>query len=234
MELDIKKALNSPFSEEKWHIKLILPFIVAILGLITSAFYKDYPTMSNIVNLISIIPSIILGGFYVQFAHNEIHDKTPLLPDLELGVMDFLKYGFKLLGVVLVYFSIAIIGLLLGLIAIKTQNLLALVALVLLLVGILVGFILSILAEGIFFDTFNFKEALDYKRVFKLLSKVKMEVALYFLVCICFMMFMSICNAIVESLNITIIFAAVFIAIGQLIVVNLNAQIYKVAKSRLE
>lgn len=233
MKLDFKKAFNSPFSDEKWYIKMIFPFILAILGIISSTFYKNDQATNAVINLVTLIPSIILGGFYAQFAHNEIYDKSPLLPDLESGVKDFLKYGFKLLGVMIVYFSIVIIGAILGFTGLNNPNILSILGTILLLIGIPICFVLAILAEGIFFDTFCFKDTLDYKKVIKLLSKVKMEVGVYFLLCICFMILTSICNSIVELLGFAIIFAAAFITIVQFIMVNISAQIYKIAKARL-
>lgn len=234
MQLSMKKAFNSPFGEEKWYIKLAFPFIMAILGLIASAFYKDDNVSLAIINILTFIPGIILGGFYAQFAHNEIHDISPLLPDLDSNIGDYLKYGFKLLGIVCIYFSIAIAGILLGMVALKLQNFLALIALILIMLGMPLGFIFAIPAEGIFFDNFCFKDALDYKKVLALLSKVKMEIAVYFLICFCFMMLMTICNSIVEIFNLSLVFVAAFVAAAQLVIVNLSAQIYKIAKARLE
>lgn len=234
MKLDIKKAFNSPFSEENWYIKFIFPFIMSILSIMSSVFYKDDSFSMTIANLLAFVPGIILGGFYAQFAHNEIHDISPLLPNLQSEIGNFLKYGFKLMGVMLIYFSVAIIGGLLGIIALKNPSILTLLALILMLGGLILGFVLSVAAEGIFFDNFCFKDTLDYKRVLKLLSKVKMEIAVYFLFCFCFIMLTSICNSIVEALNFTLLFAAALIATGQFIIVNISAQIYKIAKARLE
>jgi hypothetical protein len=147
--------------------------------------------------------------------------------------MNFLKYGFKLTGTMFIYFSLVILGAFLGFLGFSLSPTFAVIGLIVMGVGIILGIPLGILAEGVFFDTFTFKDTLDYKKVCRLLSKVKMEVGVYFLICICFMMLTSMCNSIVAALGFTIIFAAVFMTIGQLVIVNISAQIYKLAKTRL-
>lgn len=234
MELDMKKAFNSPFSEEKWYSKLIFPFILAILNLMTNVYYKDSSLTSIVINFAVIILGVALSGFYAQFGHNEIHDKSPLLPDLDSNMKNFFLYGIKLVGIMLIYFSLVLVGSLFGLSALAHPSFLALFGLFLMVLGLFVGFPLAVVAEGIFFDNFSFKEALDVKRIIKLLAKVKMEILLYIIACICFMMITSILNSIVSIFGITIIFAAALSTIIQLALINFNAQIYKIAKSRLE
>lgn len=234
MELDMKKALKSAFSEEKWYSKLIFPFILAIFNLITNVYYKDSSLTSVIINLLVIILGIALSGFYAQFGHNEVHGKQPLLPELESNIKNFFIYGIKLVGIMLIYFSLVLIGSLFGLSAMAHPSILALFGLFLMVFGIFVGFPLAIVAEGIFFDNFSFKESLDIKKIIKLLAKVKMEVLLYIIACICFMMITSGLNSIVSMFGITIIFAAAVSTIIQLALINFNAQTYKIAKLKLE
>lgn len=234
MELDIKKAFKSPFLEEKWHIKLIFPFIVAILNLITNVYYKDSSLTSLVINFLVIILGIALSGFFAQFGHNEVHNQSPLLPDMEENIKNFFIYGIKLVGIMIVYFSLVLIGSLFGLTAYAHPSVLALFGLFLMVLGLFVGFPLAVVAEGIFFDNFNFKEALDIKKVFRLLTKIKMEILLYIIACICFMMLMSIFNSLVTIYSVTIIFVAAFVTAIQLALINFNAQIYKIAKSKCE
>ncbi len=233
MTLDIKKAFKSPFSEEKWYRKLIFPFILAIFNLMTSVYYQDSSLTSLIINFAVIILGIMLSGFYAQFGHNEIHDQSPLLPDLESNIKNFFLYGIKLVGIMLIYFSLVFVGSLFGLSALAHPSVLALFGLFLMVLGLFVGLPLAIIAEGIFFDNFSFKESLDVKMVIKLLAKVKMEVLLYIIACICFMMITSGLNAIVSIFGITIIFAAAISTIIQLALINFNAQVYKIAKTKL-
>lgn len=234
MALDLKKAFSSPFSEEKWYKKLIFPFILAIFNLMTNVYYKDSSLSSLIINFAVIILGIVLSGFYAQFGHNEIYDKSPLLPDLDSNVKNFFLYGTKLVGIMLIYFSLVLVGSLFGLSVLANLNILALFGLFLMVLGLFVGFPLAVVAEGIFFDNFSFKESIDIKKVIKLLAKVKMEVLLYIIACICFMMIASMLNTIVSMFGVTIIFAAALSTIIQLALINFNAQVYKIAKSKLE
>lgn len=234
MALDMKKAFNSPFSEEKWYKKLIFPFMLAIFNLMTNVYYQDSSLTSIVINFAVIILGIALSGFYAQFGHNEIHDQSPLLPDLESNMKNFFLYGIKLVGIMLIYFSLVLIGSLFGLSALAHPSILALFGLFLMVLGLFVGFPLAVVAEGVFFDNFSFKESIDVKKVIKLLAKVKMEVLLYIIACICFMMITSGLNSIVSIFSVTIIIAAALSTIIQLALINFNAQIYKIAKSKLE
>lgn len=233
MSLDFKKAFNSPFSEEKWYIKMVFPFVMTLLGIMTSTFYKNDAGANVMINLLTLFPSIILAGFYAQFAHNEIHDVAPILPELKAKIVDFLKYGFKLIGISIIYFSIVLVGSIISLAGLKTFNIFSVLGLVLIPIGLIIGFLLAVPAEGIFFDTFCFKAALDYKKAIELLSKVKMEIAVYAVICIFFVVFTSICNSIVDLFGFTIILLAAIITAIQFAIVNINAQIYKIAKARL-
>lgn len=234
MKLDIKKAFKSPFAEEKWYKKLIFPFMLAIFNLITNVYYQDSSLTSLIINFAVIILGVALSGFYAQFGHNEIHEQSPLLPDLDSNIKNFFLYGIKLVGIMMIYFSLVLIGSLFGLSALAHPSVLALFGLFLMVLGLFVGFPLAVVAEGIFFDNFSFKESLDIKKVIKFLGKVKMEVLLYIIACICFMMITTGLNSIVSMFGITIIFAAAISTAIQLALINFNAQVYKIAKSRLE
>lgn len=230
----MKKAFNSPFSEEKWYSKLIFPFILAILNLMTNVYYQDSSLTSLIINFVVITLGVALSGFYAQFGHNEIYDQSILLPDLESNIKNFFLYGIKLVGIMMIYFSLVLVGSLFGLSALAHPSALAFFGLFLMVLGMFVGFPLAAVAEGVFFDNFCFKEALDVKRVIKLLAKVKMEILLYIIACICFMMIISGLNSIVSIFGVTIIIAAALSTIIQLALINFNAQIYKIAKAKLE
>lgn len=231
MELDIKKVFKSPFSEEKWYMKLIFPFIVMILS---SPIFTYAGGESPIISLSIIILSFILAGFYAQFGHNEIHDISPLLPELESNIGNFFKYGFKLSVIMSIYLLLVEIGLFLLFVGASTSPNLASIAFILIIIGMIIGFPLSIIAQGIFFDNFSFKEAFNVKKILQFLPKVKKEAIVYTLFTICFVLLSGICNALVKISGFTVIFTAAFLTIFQLAVVNFNAQIYKIAKLRLE
>ena len=91
MQLDIKKAFLSPFSEEKWYIKLIFPSFMAIFSLISNILAQEHKAEVLGLALITLLPFLVLYGFFAQFAHNEIHDELPLLPDLKTKVKQYFK-----------------------------------------------------------------------------------------------------------------------------------------------
>lgn len=254
MELNIKKAFLAPFSDEKWYIKLIFPSIMAIFSLIFNVLIHVKPKESIILYLIVLIPSLILSGFFLQFAHNEIHDEKPLLPNLKSNIKTYLVNGIKYLGLTLLY--ALVIGFTLGLVVILLN----------IIIGIIVGFcaisfhldkptftmlaaIISVITYipfaifmfayfilicGAFSDKFSFKEAKDFKRIFKLLKQAKSEVAVCILLEIGIFITAIIAILILLLPKITLVFAPIIVAIGQMISVNLKAQVYKIAKSRLE
>lgn len=244
MELNVKKAFCSPFSDEKWYIKLIFPSVVTFLGLLSNNLTPQYPFLAFILLVILLIPALVLSGFFAQFANNEIHDNSPLLPNIESKVKDFLEYGIKFLEVMIVYLlvflTIAVVigialGAILGIIA-SILNFKAIVPIVAALFFIPLGVLaLAFLAlvEGIFFDNFSFKESLDYKRALNLLSKVKLEIGFYILLFACLSMATSIINALLSPFTPSLLIICVLMAVVQMIFINIKAQIYKIAKERL-
>lgn len=245
MELNVKKAFCSPFSDEKWYLKLIFPSIMASFNLIPNAWLKQHPIEFLVLFLIILIPSFALKGFFIQFAHNEIHDKSPLLPELKSNGKNFLKYGVKLVGVFVIYMLIFLLiaflaglalGFVLGIIS-AFLHFKAMIPIIAAIVFIPLGILAAafiILVECIFFDNFSFKEALNYKRAWGLLSKAKSEIMIYFLLMIGVFIALALCFLILSFLKFTLILVPVLLAITQLISVNLKAQIYKTAKLRLE
>lgn len=244
MELNVKKAFRSPFSDEKWYMKLIFPSIVTFFGLLSNDLTPEYPFAAFILLVMLIIPTIVLSGFFAQFANNEIHDNFPLLPNIESKVKDFLEIGIKLLEVMIVYLliflTIAIVigialGVILGIIA-SVLNFKALVPIVSTLCFIPLGVLaLAFLAvvEGIFFDNFNFKESLDYKKALSLLSKVKLEIGFYILLFTCLTIATSIINMLLSPFAPSLLLICFLMAVVQMIFINIKAQIYKIAKERL-
>lgn len=240
MELNIKKAFKSPFSQEKWYIKLIFPFVVTILSFLLNNWKEDNQLLTLAVLLLLMIPQLILNGFFTKFANNEIHEQEPLLPQLIGNVQKFFLYGIKLLGVMIVYLlaflpiliitiiSLVIIGTLMD----KTGIPYLMMIIFLPILVFLTCY--QVLVEGLFNDNFNFKQALDYKKAYRLLTKVKSEIVKYILFFIGFTIIAAILESIIKVLPLAMILAAVPVIIGQLASVNLKAQIYKIAKLRLE
>lgn len=258
MELNIKKAFLSPFSDEKWYIKLIFPAAVAFLGLFFNlAVLQQNNHKAAIIMLIVLLPGIVCGGFFLQFAHNEIHDKLPLLPNLKFKLKEYLAYGVKLLSLFLLYsivlsfiiggifFTFNIIfGIILGLFSVIfhiSNTIMAIIACIIF--GVIYipmaifMFIYLLLITGAFAYNFNFKEALDCKKILRMLPKVKSEMIIYILLEICFFIVLFIMMILLSLSNITLIvtpIAIVIMTVIQFSSMNLKAQIYKIAKFRLE
>lgn len=247
MELNIKKAFYSPFSDEKWYLKLIFPSIMAIFSLISNIAMHQHNNMAAIVSyLISFLPCLVLGGFFLQFAHNEIHDELPLLPNLKSKILQYFKYGLSIFGLALIYaiafFVIAfvisfisgfVLGVLFGIL--KFNKILLPILLTIIFIPILLLVVsFMILLSGKYADNFNFKEALDYKKIWTLLSKTKSEIIIYILLIICLIILFLTFTIISSIIKFTLLLVPILIAILQLISMNLKAQIYKIAKSRLE
>lgn len=240
MELNFKKVFSSPFSDDKWPIKVIFPAVMSILSFISNTWLQEHPMKTLVLFLIALIPGLILNGYFAQFGHNEIHDEIPLLPELGSGIEKFLKNGVKLFGVMTIYILIfaliaSLLGIVLGVVAglLNLKVIISILAIIIFIPLIVIAFAFLVVAECAFFDNFSFKEALTYKQILILLSKVKAETFAYILFFACFMMVTSICMSIVYLFPFVVLFAALFLAIVQLITINFKAQIYKIAKSRL-
>lgn len=235
MELDIKKAYLSPFSEEKWYLKLIFPSIMALISIILSNKNLHIPNLYVlIIILISIIPSFILSGFFIQFEHNEIHDELPLLPILKSNIPTYGKYGVNCIGVAIFYGILSLLLLIAFALAIKY----AVTAKIFIGIILLIPFILFLIAAGLaqstYADSFHFTEAINIKRVFIIMSKVKVEILVYLLMSI-ILTFLTFFITLILVLSVVgIILVPFTTAILQLIIVNIKAQVYKVAKYRLE
>lgn len=245
MELNIKKAFLSPFSEEKWYIKLIFPVAIAALSFAANIISKEHKLEAVMLGLLSLIPSIILTGFFARFAQNEIKSQTPLLPELKYQIKQYLIYGLKYIGVSLVYTFIlllltlgvaVLVGITLGLLSAAniTTKLLSAIIFILIFIPLVILFIAFMtLVLGAFSDNMSFEEALNIKRVWSLVCKTKAEIAIYLLLAIGLGIALAIISVILIVPKVTIFLVPFFITVEQLISINLKAQVYKIAKSRL-
>lgn len=234
MELEIKRAFRSPFSEEKWYLKLIFPFLVTLLA---NAGDKHFhlPALLLVVILVALIPlSLILSGFYLQFEHNEIHSKEPLLPFLKEKFLDYLILGLKVSAI---FISFLALELLLFLPLVKLFKMYSpagtifggLLFLLMLFVGLVLAFATSSLA-----DTFDLKYGFKINRILSLMSKVIVEIIVYLILCVILAIIGSVIASVLK-LNIAgIFFTPIITVIVQFITVDLKAQVYKIAKYRLE
>lgn len=245
MDLEIKRAFKAPFSEKKWYLKIIFPSIMAILGFILNSTLHYNKMEAIILWSIIFLPGIALNGFFLQFEHNVIHDATPLLPELKSKIIQYFRYGFYFLGVLLIYLILLIIfafifgltfGLFSGIVSIFlgfNKLLVSLISLIIYIPFTIFMVVFWTLAQAKFADNFSFEEALDYKKICHLIPTVKFELLVYMLLFVGFIVIFFIINSIFALVKFIIIFAPV-IAIIQLMMINVKAQIYKIAKYRLE
>lgn len=235
MDLDIKKAIKSPFSDDKWYIKLIFPSIMSIFYVI---FKQDNFHLSNPFYLVSfiigIIPLVIYFGFLLQFGHNEIHDEKPLLPVLRGNIKKYINLGFKAILIIIIYFAMAVFVFLIAIILYKTNSLFLKLLSFPLFILILSMFIFLFMPLGIFADTYSLEDTCNFKKILSLIKRVIPEFIIFVLIQIILELLLS---AIGMILIITVIGAPlvlVLYAIIELIRTNLTAQVYKIAKYRLE
>jgi len=233
MNLNIKKAFLSPFSEEKWYLKLIFPIIMAACNLISTRGLHVPESTVMIVSLISLVPSIILSGFFLQFEHNEIHDELPLLPVLNSKVNQYLIYGLNILGIALIYAFFMLLLFVIWALFVKLSGPFAIIIGIVVILAILYLCIVLGLALSSYADEFKFKDSMSFKRINKLLAKAPAEIFIYILVATGLVILASIFNIILLMAKFTFILAPIYMAIIQLTLVDLKAQVYKVAKSRL-
>lgn len=232
MDLNIKKAIASPFSEKKWYIKLIFPIIITALGLVSNPSLHISQNVILLTTLISLLPDIVLAGFFIQFQHNEIHSETPLLPFLDEKVKTYFIYGLNGAGITLIYMALGFI------LFIAIPNLFKNAGIISALIGILsilvliIGIIVLVFAFNAYADYFEFKDAISLGRIFKLMSKVQLFDFFGF---IFFTIGLANCIKFISSLNnIFLVFSPFITVIIQLIIMNMSAQLYKIGKNRLE
>lgn len=232
MNLDIKRAYYSPFSEKNWYIKLIFPTIVTALGLISNPNLNISKTFILLTTLISLFPNMILTGFFTQFQHNEIHNKTPLLPSLNGKVKDYFVYGLNELGIILIYIALGFVFTFVIPEIFKNIEILNVLVNIVSVIGLIIWIIVLVFGLNAYADGFCFKDAVNFRQIFKLISKMQLlEIFGFIFIAILFIT----CIKLVSSLaNILLVISPIVLVIMQLMLINLSAQIYKIAKDRLE
>lgn len=231
-KLDFKHALKSPFSGSKWWLKL-LPYYSTLALIITAVIILEHsPILSGIIFLFSIIPSLFVTGFDMQFAHNEIHGNTPLLPEWKPNLKSFIKYALKYF---VILFAYIVMGLIIGIPIILGDNpVLTLLSIILYIVVGLPVFILSFIAFRAFADTFCLKDAFNFSRVWALVKKVKEEIVIALLFWIVLEILVQILEIILKTNFVGIVLIPLIRMIKSLTIINIGAQVYKIAKYRLQ
>ncbi len=222
MQLDIKKALYSPFSRKDW-----LPTLI-VLSLLTFSTITSYYTKYNAVFMFFFM--VICFGYSCQFSHNEINNIKPVLPSWKLDFAKYLKYGFFCsLGMALYTLILGIIVIPLGVLANIAESKIFDYSYIFVsnLVLIFIGFVQCLYSEN-----FKFKDMLPLSKPFKLILNVKLELLMCFIVHIITGTIVSYWGNYNGQIYIKNTFFLFTRALGSLILVNLLAQTYKIAKER--
>lgn len=99
MQLDIKKAIISPFLDKDWYIKILFPIILMPFGMVF--YYKSYihhmatfipKTAILLFLIICLAMSLLYSGFMVVYRHNAIYNHCPSFPELNNIWKDFLIF----------------------------------------------------------------------------------------------------------------------------------------------
>ncbi len=234
MQLDIKKAFLSPFSDHEWKSKLSILTILGVF-LVFQCFKNPNLKQFNVIAEILFLPFSFLNiGYCVKFAHNEIHKIKPLLPVWEFDfLLEYFKYGLLFLVISWIYIICFIIICLPMALLLNHFNIIYLCIFILFSMYLFV--IIHSLAINLYADNFKFKEAFNIRYLFNLIKNVKKELFLsilivipigipYFILVIVYKIPFNIFNVVILSF---------FGSIIDLIVRNVFAQIYKIAKSKL-
>lgn len=242
MQLDIKKAFLAPFSEEKWYLKLIFPAIVFAFSIISGILYKTHKIEAFLLSLLILVPYLVWIGLLSQFAHNEIKDELTLLPELKSKVKQYFIYGVNFLAAYLIYALVfcliaVVFAIILAVLSFATganKLTMAIIFTVLFVPVAIAVMAILVLIQGAFADNFSIKNTLNIKRIWALICKAKAEIAIYLLLSLVLAIALKMISIILAIPVITIVLIPFCITIEQLISVDLKAQVYKVAKSRLE
>lgn len=231
MDLDIKRAFLSPFSEKRWYVKLIFPVIMSTCGLVFNPNLHISKMLILLTALMSIYPNIILAGFYTQFQHNEIHNETPLLPFLDEKVKRYFVYGLNSFGITLIYLLLGLVLFFVIPNLLKGTGIISVLINIIFVLGLIVGVIILFFALNAYADYFCFKDAINFGFILKLVAKTPLEIFNFVL----FAIPLTVCINFVSSFtNFMLIISPILIVIMRLILMNLTAQLYKIAKNRLE
>lgn len=240
MKLDVTKTYCSPFLDEQWYIKLIFPIIV---NLYLNLFGDKSLNWSHIYNY---IPFLILAGFYIQFQHNEIHNKIPLLPTIKSKLITYFKYGF--FSSIISIFYVIVVVLLLSIpktiLSITTLTLHfsdtnAITKIITTIAGVSISIIalilitLSLLAWGLalcaYADSLKINEKINLLKTFKMIAKAKYEVLIYIFALIPIHAIFFSMLILTKHPSMTYFVIPIFYVFVQLIGLNLTAQLYKIA-----
>lgn len=204
MQLNVKNAFLSPFSDEKWKSKLFILslLLIASIGLL--------------------FPYWIFIGYCLQFMHNEIHNIKPLLPDWRSNFIKYLKHGVCYFMIISMFFIFCFLLIFLFIKPFKIAFM----------IFTFIFTIINFAVLSLYSDKLKFSESFYLKKFFKVISRVQWTFLI--LVLITILPVIIYCggpsiekNKLYQTIIIVIYLLYPFIT---LILYNLIAQTYKKAK----
>lgn len=244
MQLDIKKAIKSPFNDKKWYLKTGLLFLITVFGLdpgfdslikkftlgikmINAIFSTGIEGVTSYLNVLSVVLfptllflSVLALGYLLQFSHNEINGISPIIPEWRKNIKKYLRSGFIAFGVLLAFHIIFSIldevfkNLLYSIFNMSTFN-----------TYILDYFrkIFILIIFCFYSWRFSLKDAFNIRNLFRFIAKAKYELLVLFS-----LMFLSysFIHFIEVYLNSSIL-TNIFLTILNLILINLLSQIIR-------
>lgn len=242
MGIDFKRSYESVFKSENFLFKLLFPIVLCVTGL-----YLPYIT-SNIVfpyYLLFALAGCIYAGFSLDFMHNEIHGISPTLPALKGNIPRYLKSGFKMVLITVLYFVllnitalilIILISLPLEILASLVSGLKELNNIWILLSNVGAQFFIYLIHTAITCvcaDGFRFMEVFNGTKIMALIASAKKEFLVVIIAQFAFAFFLLLVG-VLSRVFLFMLVLAPFVAVLGLVWTNLAAQAYTTAKHRLE
>lgn len=245
MKLDLQRTFDSITGTPKWFWKVSILGFLCILLILSKGLSKISLNYSFAVLFIGFPIEMIKTGYLMQFIHNEINNISPLLPQWGSGIKTYIKLGIKYYSITISY-VICLLSFFMLFIITPVSFLFAhdkfLQDVIIIPLGVLftiLGIIIIQLAICSYVDNFRYKHAFNLGRFVQMVVKVKKEIVIcLFITFISTLSVLLISEIVEKSSNLLVgicayVFISYFIAITFLFLNNLSAQIYKIAKLRI-
>lgn len=226
MQLDIKKAILLPFSGKNWLLRLI---ILSILSM--SIIESNYKNINSTIILIGFL-SILLFGYFCQFAYNSFNNISRNLPSWKLDFSKYLRHGtICLIGILIYAIIFGCIALPFTILAEKSHSIYLkyLYEVMNFLSLIFIIFVVPCL----YAENYKFNVIFELEKLFKKITNVKLE----FLICYATYIILTKLNQFIFPYikvgYMQIIFVSILSAITYAIVFDLFIQTFILAKQSL-
>lgn len=232
MQLDIKKAILLPFSDSDWKRKLLI--LLFFWAFLTIQYYlPNNLNKSNLIYALLTLPFWFLGiGYCLQYAHNEINEIIPKLPIWQSNFLNYLKHGFFSTVISVSYLiPLKVIGRLTKVLFWDNYLQLNIINFIYYIFILALIIILSMVVD-IYANNFKFIEAFNINKLFKLIIKAPKELFISALIFLLTLISQNLLVSIFSFHFSAIIFISILDLLSALIVTNLFAQSYKIAKQK--